>query len=277
MVVESRADQNASHWRRALGDDDSRPLTPQVLKTHVHRYEELYRLAQQRHGHDDPLTQEAASKLHTAVRALADATSSREPATLYAALSSWELIADLDGLTSMRLAVVNDGADETFLRLLDMRIDPLRRDLSRRMRLHQAGRGPNPVAGRLPDLMEVTRRVRDAVDPVTAIALAGHPWTAKRVNRDGSMAGKCPLCGGDDRFVMWTAGNGRSGWAWCRRGDFSGDAISLYQALANVTFAAAVHDLADFAGITIPAPTQADVTRAVNDARVAQGERQVTP
>jgi hypothetical protein len=69
-------------------------------------------------------------------------------------------------------------------------------------------------------------------------------------------AGRCPFCGGKDRFRVWTAGRFGGGGYWCRQCDKSGDAIAAYRNIRNMTntsFTETVRELAARLGISTEA------------------------
>lgn len=51
-----------------------------------------------------------------------------------------------------------------------------------------------------------------------------------RLRRDGQgYAAACPSCGGEDRYVVWPAANGKPARTWCRQCDLREDIIDVYQ------------------------------------------------
>lgn len=100
-------------------------------------------------------------------------------------------------------------------------------ELARRVTLCAAGGNvPNPNAASYAAWRDLARDVRERADMLDLFATAGVP-----LQRDGKEhSGPCPLCGGNDRFRVWTAEDGKRPGYWCRKCGISGDAIAAYRA-----------------------------------------------
>jgi hypothetical protein len=64
-------------------------------------------------------------------------------------------------------------------------------------------------------------------------------------------AGRCPFCGGKDRFRVWTSGRFGGGGYWCRQCDKSGDAVAAYRQMTGASFTETVRELATRLGLSI--------------------------
>lgn len=95
--------------------------------------------------------------------------------------------------------------------------------------------------------------------------------TTKKTLTEYSSA--CPGCGGTDRFVI-TPGKGKSGKAWCRQGDWSGDGIQLLRDFFKYSY----YEACDFFGIAVKTKTRKQI-RAVSPAldKKKEGQEIFTP
>ena len=193
---------------------------------------------------------------------------------LYAGLSSAELVAMVEALTHERLAVLGNGADETWLALIDGHLSEPRRELERRSSTHRDGIGPDPFPPFSRRLADIAARVRREVDIRFPLDLIG--WSPARTSAAGECSGPCPICpGGHDRFVVWPATAGRDGRVWCRRCRYTADVIGLHRALEGTSFTDTLGVLAAKAGIVLPRPDQATMRTVVGNARRVEELRTV--
>lgn len=139
-------------------------------------------------------------------------------------------------------------------------------ELARRVALHAAGGDvPDPNAPDYAAWRDLARDLRERADILELFATAGVP-----LQRDGKeSSGPCPLCGGADRFRVWTAEDGRRPGFWCRRCGTSGDAISVYRDLLvpGASFFDAVRVLALQLGLRTPDHGVASIANAARPGR----------
>lgn len=184
---------------------------------------------------------------------------------LTATISGTELLASVADLTVEWCAVCEMSHDETYKQLIRSRLTPLERELTRRIDGHAAGRGPNPRAGWIVDLVGVARELQRVAAVRYPLDLIG--WTPVRRSTAGELNGPCPFCGGHDRLVVWPPSADRGGCAWCRRCRWRGDVIQLYRDLEGVSFVQAVEDLALRFGVTLSRISHEDALAALGNAR----------
>lgn len=193
---------------------------------------------------------------------------------LSAGLSSAELVAIVEALTHERLAVLESGADETWLALIDGHLAGPRRELERRSGNDRGGIGPDPFPPFSRDLADIAARVRREVDIRYPLDLIG--WVPARTSAAGECSGPCPICpGGHDRFVVWPATAGRDGRVWCRRCRYTADVIGLHRALEGTSFTDTLGILAAKAGIVLPQPDRTTMRTVVGNARRVEELRTV--
>lgn len=146
-------------------------------------------------------------------------------------------------------------------------------ELRRRVALHAADHDvPNPNAPDYHAWRNLARDLRERGDLLGLFATAGVP-----LQRDGKeYSGPCPICGGADRFRVWSADDGKRPGFWCRRCDVSGDVIAAYRAflVPGASFFAAVRVLALELGLRTPDHGQ---TATMPPSRTSRYGRRIIP
>jgi hypothetical protein len=119
----------------------------------------------------------------------------------------------------------------------DLRV--CQQEIARRRQLVAVGRKyPKIFTPHFNRLREACQRIREEVDLEDVVMDAG---VAIRLGKKESHAA-CPICGGNDRFVLFHAPNSRG---WCRRCGFQTDVIGYGQSIWRCTFAEAVERIAE--------------------------------
>lgn len=180
-------------------------------------------------------------------------------------MSPTELLDAAQAAQHERQAVDRGSHDEVHVLLVNERITIFERELARRTRIYDSGEGPNPRALWITSLVDIARQLRDVADVRYPLGMQG--WQPARRLANGEEHGPCPLCGGHDRFVTWPPTPGKRSRAWCRRCDWSGDAIELLRMTTGYTFVRAVEELAGWYGIAVPAPSHDDALVVLGNCR----------
>lgn len=140
----------------------------------------------------------------------------------------WQALPDLD-VNSRAVALI----------LVSERLAAVDAELARRERLAHVGVCRSPARDTdYATWRALAEEVRRRVDCRDLLARDG--WQPARQSRTEA-AGPCPLCGGTDRFIVWTER------VWCRRCGWSGDAVALVRALYRCGFREAIERLAEVA------------------------------
>jgi hypothetical protein len=176
----------------------------------------------------------------------------------YQAIGNAELGAEIEGLEydladSTRFDPAS--ADVVRINCCD-RLRLARAELRRREALHAAGAEvADPHAPTYQAWHVLAREVRERGDIVTLLQTAGVPL--ERAGKE--WGGPCPMCGGHDRFRVWTAPAGRRPGYWCRRCGISGDVIAAYRnwVVPGASFFDATRVLALQLGLRTPDHSQA--------------------
>lgn len=132
--------------------------------------------------------------------------------------------------------------------LASERLRAVQHELARRERLARLNTGlSSPSDERYEQWREVARLIRERVDIVEVFV-----HNAYQLHDTGSTEAhaSCLVCGGRDRLVIRRDPPGR---AWCRRCEWSGDAIAIAMSLRQCGFRDAVTWLADLAGQAVAA------------------------
>jgi len=143
----------------------------------------------------------------------------------------------VDALLSWRDVLNADLADDdadypgpTGRCLAGERMRAVDSELARRERLSRIGRGVASPADRTYEAWrDLARAVTERVDVPELMEMTGHLLTPAGHNgRRGvpEYHASCPVCGGEDRLVVWGGPNGR---CWCRQCGWTADAITIAQ------------------------------------------------
>lgn len=137
------------------------------------------------------------------------------------------------------------------------RLQAVQDEQAARQARHHAGHGPDPRSRWTEAWSTLAREVRERADLPEVIRRYGD------VEPSGTGAERhssCPLCGGEDRFVLFLGPPPRF---WCRQCNWRGDAISALRTLAGLSFADAVATLAGELGLPLPASRTSRARRRV--------------
>jgi hypothetical protein len=184
---------------------------------------------------------------------MSDALRRAEAETYYRLLGNAELHADIEWLSYLLAdAGDQDPVSAEFVRVWvgdDLQLAAA--EVARRERLLAAGHDvPDPLAGEYLAWRDLARELRERADIVRWLQIGG--CRLERAGRE--WAGPCPLCGGEDRFRVWSAADGKRPGYWCRQCGLKGDVILAYRNFVEpgCSFFAAVRALAAELGLPTP-------------------------
>lgn len=168
-----------------------------------------------------------------------------------------ELLDRSDALRHASATLKDSESDQIIGALVEVRSLSVNRELAQmRRQARNSPDLPNPDDARYQEWADLAAQIRARVDLPELIKSYGYP-----LHRDGTnsrrgaaeWAGPCILCGGKDRFRVWSGPNGQ---AWCRQCGWGGDAIVIVRSLdrgLTDSFYLAVAHVARWLGLPLPA------------------------
>jgi hypothetical protein len=152
------------------------------------------------------------------------------------------------------MASAGDPDTPEVIRIHDLELlDVIRKELARRERLSRINAGvASPADRKYEELLKIATLVKERLELSEIFDAGGYHLIPAGTNgRRGcpEWKGACPVCGGDDRMVVWD--DGPLGRAWCRQCEWLGDHITVARSLWQLDFEDAVRRLAELANTPV--------------------------